>query len=109
MEKIMENSMENNEENNAENNEEVNMDLLTNRLVMLTGQITLKHMNDLREKERIDLKRVRDYKQSMRKIRETKVYTFAAVTTDTKIRKTKFGNAVCKQKRMQVEEEKKME
>ena len=102
----MENHMENNVDNDMDNGH-INMDLLTNRLVMLSGQITIKHMAGLREKERIELKRVKDYKESMRKITETKVYTFKALASETQVRKSKFGNAVCRT--VKAEEEKKVE
>ena len=82
-------------ENNVDGNMENNMDLLTNRLIMITSQITANHMADLREKESIELKRVRDYKRSMKTIREEKVYSFKAIAAETQIRKSKFGNAVC--------------
>ena len=71
------------------------MDLLTNRLIMITSQITANHMADLREMESLELKRVRDYKRSMKTLREEKVYSFKAIAAESQIRKTKFGNAVC--------------
>ena len=81
-------------ENSLENNVESNMDLLTNRLIMITNQITANHMADLREKESLELKRVRDYRRSMKTIREENVYTFKAIAAQTQIRKTKFSNVV---------------
>ena len=71
------------------------MDLLTNRLVMITSQITANHMAVLREKESLELKRVTDYKRAMRTIREKNLYNFRETAAESQIRKTKFGNAVC--------------
>jgi hypothetical protein len=100
-------------ENNVDNDiDDVakNMDLLTNQLVMLSEEVTRKHMANLREQERIELKRVRGINLKMRKIRETKVYTFEAISTETQVQKTKLGNAVRRnQIRIKAEEEQKKE
>jgi hypothetical protein len=97
-------------ENNVDNDTDdlaKNMHLLTNQLVMLSGEVTRKHMAGLREQERIEHKRVREINLKVRKIRETKVHTSKAIATKPK---TKFGNAVFQsQIRIEAEEEQRKE
>ena len=73
------------------------MDLLTNRFIWISSQVFAILMADLREKESLELKRVRDYKRSMRTIGEENAIKNAvkAIAAESHLRKTKFGNVVC--------------
>ena len=81
------------------------MELLTNRLMMMAEQVNANHMVELIDNERIELERLRHY----RPYREEKKSTFVAVTAQSQIRKSKFGNAVMAKHRSALSRNKKEE